>query len=228
MSSKPGGKHKGNSGYQGNRKHSFQCFQTFSAHGNHDKRSQNHQRNQLCTGRCRKNPGIHAGYRSQRNRGNSYRTESRRRGVGHQADTGCKNRIHAQTNQHACGNGDCRSESGHSFHKSAKAPGNDQHQHPFITGNRCQHFFNHIHSLCFQRQVIRKYSRNDNQADGPEGHEEALQAGGGRIQRIHLPEGQSQNHRQHQSNAACFIAGHFQTAQSNHQPDDGEHCQQKV
>lgn len=118
-------------------------------------------------------------------------------------------------------------EARHALHKAPKAPGDQEHQHPFVPGHRGEHPLDALHGPGAHRQIIGEHRRHDHQRDGPQGHDGSLQAAGQNLRPRTLPVEQGQQHGKRQRQGADLIGGAFPDAEGHSQPEDGKQSKHK-
>ena len=107
--------------------------------------------------------------------------------IGKQAQQHSRDGSKAQACKHARRDGDGGAKARHALHKAAKAPGDEQRQQTTVARDRGDHAADNIHSARLDAQVIGKDRGDDNKDDGPQGHEETLEACGGNLTGRKLP-----------------------------------------
>ena len=77
-------------------------------------------------------------------------------------------KIKAEADEDRSRNRDSRTEAGHPFHEVAESPSDDQKQDTLVSRDRREHRLDFVHRAGFQRDIISKQCRDDDQYDRPQ------------------------------------------------------------
>ena len=214
-------------GNQRDPKHAFERLHPAAGEDDHQKRREDHQRRQLQRFRKRQRRIVQTDQIGQGHRRNADRTKRGRRTVGHQTHQTGQQRRKAHSRQHPGRDRDRRTKTGHTFHKTAKAPADQQHQEALVSRYAGDHLLDDLHLSGMQRQIVQEHRCDDDQDDRPCGHRKSFQRRTRRIEQRQLPHRDCQDGSQHHRHKARLVAGHLKTAQGDDHPQDRTQPQQE-
>src|SRR5690606_523997 len=175
---------------------------------------------QLATGHLADFKGINTRYLTGHNDRNTHGTESNRRRVCNQAQTGSVQGTETQTSQQGSGNCDGCAKTGRPFQEGTKAETNQNQLQALVRRDGQDRGANNVELTCLDRDLVQKNGRHNDPGNGPQTIEKAIYHRGQRRGNWHAIEEQGNAQSQQHRNRASQIALHAQLGQGQEKKDD--------
>ena len=145
------------------------------------------------------------------------------------SDSCRKHGLDADACEHACGNRDGGAEAGHAFQETAEAPADEQDEHALVMAHGGQHFFDDVHALGMQGEIVGEDGCDDDQKNRPACQRDAFCDSHRRVDGRHVEvrDEHARKNGDRESDGAGFPGAHLEKAQCNYQPQDRRERNQK-